>query len=327
MNASQDPRDAGPTPALSVVIPVYNEAESLAVLQDELAGALDGLGRSYEVLYVDDGSTDGSDGALAELAARHEAVRALRFHRNHGKAAAYSLGFSQARGEVLLTLDADLQDDPAEAPRLLERLDAGYDLVLGRKEGRAAHEPLKKLPSWFFNRAKSRLFGIRLRDSNTGFRAMRREVAVGLDLYAGNYRFLPELAHHQGYRVTETPVRHRPRRFGRSKYGPTRFAAGVLDLISLTLLASFAYRPLHFFGVLGLIPLAIGAGLEVYVLSMKVLLDSPFAKHLAALIVGVMHILLGIQLLSIGLIGELVLANSRRQRRAAPPFVSLEPAG
>ena len=309
-------------PRLSLILPVYNEAESIPTLQRELEEQLDALGQRFEIIYVDDGSTDGSDRVLVETARTRPACRVLRLHRNRGKAAAYSIAFREARGEVLITLDADLQDDPAEMPRLLAQLDEGYDLVVGWKRGRARNEPLKKLPSWFFNRAKARLFGIRLRDSNSGFRVMRAEVAHAIDLYAGNYRFLPELAHHRGFRVGEAPVQHRPRKHGRSKYGPGRFLAGVLDLLNVTLLASFAYRPLYFFCALGTLPLLAGAGLEVYVLVMK-LLGSSFQSHVAALIVGVMLILLGIQLLSIGLIAELVLARSRQSRAPTLHHVEL----
>ena len=312
-----------PTPRLSVILPVYNEVGSIVSLQSEVLEHMDRLGETFEIIYVDDGSTDGSDRALAEAARASPHCRAFRMHRNRGKAAAYNLGFQEARGEVLITLDADLQDDPAEIPRLLSVLESGHDLVVGWKRGRARNEPLKKLPSWLFNRIKGRVFGIRLRDSNSGFRVMRAEVARALDLYAGNYRFLPELAHHQGFRVGEAPVNHRPRLHGRSKYGPSRFVAGVLDLLNVTLLASFAYRPLYFFCTLGAVPLLLGIGLEIYVLAMK-LAGGRFQEHVAALIIGVMLILLGIQLLSTGLIGELVLARSRRARLDPPPHVRVD---
>ena len=312
-----------PAPRLSVILPVYNEVGSIASLQSEVLEHMDQLGETFEIIYVDDGSTDGSDRALAEAAHACPHCRAFRMHRNRGKAAAYNLGFREARGEVLITLDADLQDDPAEIAHLLRELEAGYDLVVGWKRGRAKNEPHKKLPSWLFNRIKGRVFGIRLRDSNSGFRVMRAEVARAIDLYAGNYRFLPELAHHQGFRVGEAPVNHRPRLHGRSKYGPSRFVAGVLDLLNVTLLASFAYRPLYFFCTIGAVPLVLGIALEVYVLAMK-LSGGRFQEHVAALIIGVMLILLGIQLLSTGLIGELVLARSRRGRLDPPPHVRVD---
>ncbi|MFW5682988.1 MAG: glycosyltransferase family 2 protein [Phycisphaeraceae bacterium] len=312
-----------PTPRVSLILPVYNEVGSIASLQSELLEHMNRLGDRFEIIYIDDGSTDGSDRVLAEAAGACPHCRAFRMHRNRGKAAAYSIGFQEARGEILITLDADLQDDPAEIPHLLSELESGRDLVVGWKRGRAKNEPHKTLPSWLFNRIKGRVFGIRLRDSNSGFRVMRAEVARAIDLYAGNYRFLPELAHHQGFRVGEAPVNHRPRLHGKSKYGPSRFVAGVLDLLNVTLLASFAYRPLYFFCSLGSVPLVLGIALEFYVLAMK-LSGSRFQDHVAAMIIGVMLILLGIQLLSTGLIGELVLARSRRGRLDPPPHVRVD---
>jgi len=312
----------GTGPRISVIVPIYNEVESIPTLQQELATALGRIGAPFEIIYVDDGSDDGSVRVLADLGATRPECRVYRFHHNQGKASAYSVGFREARGSVLLTLDGDLQDDPAEIPGLLRALDAGHDLVVGRKVGRSRNEPLKKIPSWAFNRVKGWVFGLRLRDSNSGFRAMRAEVAQSVDLYAGNYRFLPELAHYHGFRVTEVPVRHRRRKHGKSKYGPTRFLSGVFDLLTLTLLAGFAHRPLHFFGSAGLIPLTLGFGLECYVLVAK-LLGSQFQTHVGAMIIGVMLILLGIQLISIGLIGEFVLAQSRRARMRPPHHVPL----
>lgn len=311
-----------PRPSLSAVIPVYNELESIERLHNELTAALDATGRTYEILYIDDGSTDGSDRAIAELADNDQACRAYRLHHNRGKATAYRIGFRESRGRVLITLDADLQDDPAEIPSLLDTLDRGHDLVVGWKRGRVRNEPLKALPSKIYNTAKAAIFGLRLKDSNCGFRVMRAEVAAALQLYAGNYRFLPELAHQRGFRVTESPVNHRERRFGKSKYGPGRFLSGAFDVLTLTLLTTFEHRPLHFFGGAGLLALVLGLALEAYVLAMKIAGGS-FQTHVAALIVGVMLIVLSIQLLGIGLIGEFVLALTRRLDDRPPHYAAL----
>ena len=315
----------GPAPELTAVVPVYNEIESIEALHAELTAALDATNKTYEILYIDDGSTDGSEQALLERTRLDANCRAFRFHHNRGKAAAYRVGFREAMGRVLVTLDADLQDDPAEIPRLLDTLEQGHDLVVGWKQGRVRNEPLKAIPSKVYNTAKAMIFGLRLRDSNCGFRVMRAPVASALQLYAGNYRFLPELAHQRGFRVTEAPVNHRERRFGKSKYGPGRFLSGSFDVLTLTLLTGFGHRPLHFFGGAGLLASALGAALEAYVLAMK-LAGDPFQTHVAALIVGVMLIVLGIQLLGIGLIGEYVLALTRRLDDRPPHYVALDGA-
>lgn len=307
---------------LSVVVPLHNERDSLRQLLREIDRSLAGLDKPYEIICVDDGSTDGSDRELAELAALHPRLRSVRFHHNQGKAAAYNAAFAEASGSVIVTLDADLQDDPAEIPRLLEALGHGADLVVGWKRGRIGNEPHKAMPSWCFNRIKAGIFGLRLRDSNSGFRAMKAAVASQTDLYAGNYRFLPEMAHRRGFRVAEIPVNHRRRIHGQSKYGPGRFFGGVLDLLTLTLVAGFHHRPLHFFGGLGIVPLLAGGSLEVYALTMKLLGDS-FQSHIAAIMIGVLLILFGFQLVSIGLVGELILAKGRGSGASTPHYIAI----
>ncbi len=297
----------------SVVIPVYNEAESVAELCAELVPVLEQLGRGFEVLFVDDGSFDETPARLAALAAQDQRVRVISFRRNFGKSSAYMAGFDAAQGEVVVTMDADLQDDPAELPRLLARLDqaGSVDLVVGWKQGRLENEPTKTVPSRLFNWLAHLFFGLRLHDSNSGFRVMRRAVAASLELYGDLYRFIPELAFLKGFRVAEVGVQHRRRKYGRSKYGVTRFWTGVLDLLTVRFITGFTQKPLHFFGTLGLFPLLVGFGLEVYVLVRKLMGDE-FRNHLAALIVGVLLIVVGIQLIATGLIGEMITASSRR---------------
>jgi glycosyltransferase involved in cell wall biosynthesis len=292
----------------SVVIPARDEQDSVAELHSELVPVLERLGGGFEVIYVDDGSLDSTPARLAAIAAADHRVRLVRFRANYGKSAAYAAGFAAARGETVLTLDSDLQDDPAEIPNLLAALDEGFDLAVGWKQHRLEHEPVKTVPSRVFNLIKRLVFGLRLHDSNSGFRAMRRAVAAGLDLRGDNYRFIPELAHAAGFRVTERPVAHRRRKFGRSKYGVTRFWTGVLDLVAVSFITRYGRKPLHFFGTLGLVPLLVGVGLEVYVLVRKILGDL-FSEHLAALVIGVMLILVGLQLIATGLVGEMVAAG------------------
>jgi len=306
----------------SIVVPARDEEESVEELHGELRAAFDALGGEFELIFVDDGSRDATLARLEAVAAACPRTRVLRLPSGRGKSAAYAAGFGAARGEVVLTLDADLQDDPAEAPKLLERLEGGADLVIGWKEGRIGNEPTKTIASRLYNWLKGRVFGLRLRDSNSGFRAMRRDVARALHLYGDRYRFLPELAHLAGFRVAEVAVRHRPRRYGASKFGPQRFWTGLLDVLSVRFLTGYVARPLHFFGTVGLVPALAGAGLEVYVLVQK-LSGSAFQTHVAAIVIGAMLIILGFQVIVTGLIGEMIAG----QARARPAAVELAGRG
>ena len=300
----------------SVIIPAYNEASSLDELCRELAAVLDDLGESHEVLVVDDGSYDDTPSDLQDLAGHYPAVQPVRLRRNFGKSAAYSAGFERARGEVIVTMDADLQDDPSELSKLLAKLNDGHDLTVGWKQGRLENEPTRTVPSRFFNSLVHLTFGLRLHDSNSGFRVMRRAVAANIELYGDLYRFILELAYLRGFKVAEVGVAHRRRRHGRSKYGPTRFWTGVLDLVTVRFITGFTQKPLHFFGAAGLFPLLPGPGLEVYVLVRKLTGDQ-FREHIAAIIVGVLFIVVGIQLVATGLIGEMIAAQTRTLRHEA----------
>lgn len=301
-------------PALSIVVPAMNEEASIAPLVDEVRGVLDALGEPWELIFVDDGSSDGTFDAMERARQADPRVHVVRFVRNFGKSAGYMAAFERLRGEIVVTLDADLQDDPHEIPRLLGLLrDERWDLVVGWKQGRTGNEPHKALPSRVFNGLIALLFGLRLHDSNCGFRVMRAEVARSLDLYGDHYRFIPELAHVKGFRVTESGVNHRKRKFGRSKYGPKRFWTGLLDLLTVRFITAFSDRPLHFFGTAGLAPLALGGTLLVYVLISK-LLGGTFQGHVGAIIVGVMLIIMGFQSILTGLIGEMLSAQRRARR-------------
>ncbi|HWL63546.1 MAG TPA: glycosyltransferase family 2 protein [Steroidobacteraceae bacterium] len=295
-------------PKLSIVIPAFNEAASLAQLHQELLAALREHEESYEIILVDDGSTDGTDRAMRELSAQDRHVRAFRLPRNQGKSAAYRVGFAHSRGDSIVTLDADLQDDPQEIPGLLRTLrEQNLDLVIGWKQQRLQNEPGKALPSKAFNLALRMLFGLQLHDSNCGFRAMRADVAASLFLRGDYYRFIPQMAHLKGYRIAEHPVQHRRRRHGTSKYGWSRFFTGLLDAIALRFTVSFSEKPLHAFGALSLPFLATGGALELYVLMRKIS-GGAFADHLAALLTGVTMLIVGAQILSIGLVGVLLAA-------------------
>ncbi len=289
----------------SAVVPVYNELDSLNQLLDELRRELGKLEEPYEMIFVDDGSSDGSSEVLDRFANEYPEVRVVHFGRNSGKSAAYTAGFEASKGRILLTLDADLQDDPREIPRMLKALSRNRDLVIGWKRNRMQNELLKKIPSFLYNRLKGLLFGLRLHDSNCGFRAMKREVAMNLRLKGDRYRFIPELSHLEGFRVCEIPVNHRARLHGTSKYGPGRFVSGLLDLLTVRFLSGYGTKPLHFFGWLGFLCFGIGSLLEFYVLIRK-LGGSLFQTHVGAMIMGVFFLVVGVQFLAIGLLAEMI---------------------
>jgi dolichol-phosphate mannosyltransferase len=291
---------------ISVVVPVRNEERSVALLYDELGSALDPLGTEWEVVFVDDGSTDGSFAALTRLHAGADNVRVVRLRRHFGKAAALAAGFAHAGGEVIVTMDADLQDDPAEVPRLLAKLEEGFDLVSGWKTRR--RDPLRRrILSHVFNRVTGWVSGVRLHDMNCGLKAYRAEVVRGLPLYGELHRFIPVLAHHRGFRVAELPVNHRPRSNGRSRYGLERYLRGFLDLLTVSFLGRYRYRPLHLFGGLGLVLTTVGIGTLVYLTIVKI--GGAAIGQRPLLILGVLLVVVGLQFFSLGLITELITSH------------------
>lgn len=299
------------TPQISVVIALFNEVESLPELHRQLSVTFSELGKTYELLFIDDGSRDGSLEFLKKLAMSDSHVRAISLRRNQGKSAALAVGFDAARGERVITMDADLQDNPAEIPALLAKLDEGYDLVSGWKRKR--YDPLSKtLPSKFFNVVTSWVSGIRLHDFNCGLKAYRQAVVKDLFVYGELHRFLPVLAHKMGYRCTEIPVVHRARQFGKSKFGMSRFLNGFLDLLTVVFLSGYNRAPLHFFGSLGLIFGLIGLGVNGYLTALK-LAGQPIGNR-PLLFLGVLLMVIGVQFFSFGLIGEMLTHANERQR-------------
>ena len=299
---------------ISVVVPIHNEERSVELLYGELAAALDGMGAEWEAVFVDDGSTDGSFAALTRLHAAHPNVRVVRLRRNFGKAAALTSGFAQAHGEVIVTIDGDLQDDPAEIPRLLAKLDEGFDLVSGWKAQR--RDPwTRRAPSKVFNWVVGRVSGVRLHDMNCGFKAYRAEVARGLRLHGELHRFVPVLAHQRGYRVAELPVNHRPREHGRSRYGIERYLRGFFDLLTVSFVGRYRHRPLHLFGGLGLALGLLGFAILVYLTVVKALGHAIGQRPLLTL--GVLLVVVGMQFLSLGLISELITTPARGAGRRA----------
>jgi glycosyltransferase involved in cell wall biosynthesis len=305
--AAASPQTQAAPVALSVVVPVYNEVESVPLLYERLVAALEELGQAYEIIFVDDGSRDGSFATLKDLHECDSHVRVVRFRRNFGKTPALVAGFLRARGEILFTLDADLQDDPAEIPRFLDTLAQGYDLVCGWKYPR--HDPITKtVPSRVFNGMVSATTGVKLHDINCGFKAYRRELIEDLTLYGELHRFIPVLAHQRGFRVAEVQVRHHPRRFGTSKFGAKRFLRGFLDLMMVLFLMTYLRTPLRLFGTLGLLATLIGIGVDLYVVLDRVL---PFGSHQPIhdrplLFVGILFLIFGVSFILAGLQSEMI---------------------
>jgi glycosyltransferase involved in cell wall biosynthesis len=288
---------------ISIVIPLHNEERSVALLYDELDSALEPLGEDWEAVFVDDGSTDGSYSALTRLHDAYANVRVVRLRRNFGKATALAAGFANARGETVVTIDGDLQDDPAEIPRLLVKLDEGFDLVSGWKMKR--RDPLRRrFLSRVFNWVTGRVSGLRLHDMNCGLKAYRAEVVRGLRLYGELHRFIPVLAHYRGFRVAELPVHHRPREHGRSRYGLERYVRGFLDLLTVSFIGRYRHRPLHLFGGLGLVLGFLGFAILVYLTIVKVAGHAIGERPLLTL--GVLLVVVGLQFFSLGLISEML---------------------
>jgi len=296
---------------LSIVVPVFNEAGSLETLYEEIVEAVGPLG-PFEVVFVDDGSTDGSLSAMERLAAAHDGVRIVKLRRNFGKAAALTHGFAEARGDVIVTMDGDRQDDPAEIPKLLARVDQGYDLVSGWKQSR--QDPLSKtLPSKLFNWTVRKSTGVALHDFNCGLKAYRRDVTEHVKVYGELHRYIPVLASDLGFRVTEEKVAHRRRTSGRSKYGWRRYARGYLDLLTVLFLGRYRQRPQHLFGGIGTSMVVIGVLIDLY-LTIDKLNGHPIGNR-PLLVLGTLLIIVGIQLLSLGLVGELITHTRARDTR------------
>lgn len=295
--------DAPLTGLISVVVPVYNEHESVRPLTQELLGTLRGLGRPFEILFVDDGSVDGTADRLDELVAEVPEVGVVSLRRNFGKAVALMSGFREARGEVIVTIDGDLQDDPTEIPALLAELDAGADLVSGWKRDR--QDPWsRRAASKVFNGVTAKVTGSTLHDLNCGFKAYRAEVVRSLALTGDQYRYIPVLAQNEGFRVTEIPVNHRRREFGRSKYGLERYLRGFLDLMTITFLGRYRHRPMHLFGGIGTLMMMVGVLICAYLAVLRFTGEGIGGRPL--LLFGVLLIVVGVQLFTIGLVSEML---------------------
>jgi glycosyltransferase involved in cell wall biosynthesis len=288
----------------SAVVPLCNEAESLAELHARLSKVLEELGKPYEILFVNDGSTDAGPAVLDALAAADRHVGVIHFRRNFGKAAALDAGFKRARGDIVLTLDADLQDAPEELPSFVATIEEGFDVVSGWKRQR--RDPLsKRLPSRVFNAVVGHLFGLELHDFNCGLKAYRAEALEGLQLYGEMHRYIPVLLHSMGFRATEREVRHEPRRYGRSKYGLGRLAKGFFDLITVLMNTRYRSRPLHLFGLAGMGLGTLGVAILGYLTLLWFRGLRPIGNR-PLLFLGLLLVMVGVQLVSTGLLGELM---------------------
>lgn len=289
---------------ISVVVPLYNESESLIELTDKVSSAISGMKKNFEIIFVDDGSDDNSSDVIDELHAKDPRVKLIQFRKNLGKSAALAVGFAHCQGRYVVTIDADLQDDPEEIPSLIAKLEQGYDLVSGWKKNRK--DPFtRKLASRIYNYVTSIISGIKLHDFNCGLKAYRREVVESLDIYGELHRYLPVLANWQGFRVTEAIVKHHPRKYGKTKFGARRYTRGFFDLLTVTFLTRYKKRPLHLFGGIGMLFFLAGVVISG-ILAYQRIFAHKYLSNRPLIFLGILLIIIGIQFVSIGLIGELI---------------------
>ncbi len=298
---------------VTIIIPVFNEKESLPDLFKELKTNLISY-EKWEVIFIDDGSSDGSTELLVEAAGKNDNFKIIQFYRNFGKSAALNEGFKVSSGDYIITMDADLQDDPKEIGNFIKKIDEGWDLVSGWKKKRL--DPLnKRLPSKVFNFVTSFVSGVKIHDFNCGIKGYKKSVVKSLEIYGGRHRYIPAIAGKKKYKITEIVVNHRSRKFGETKYGGSRIFHGFFDLITILFLNKYTQQPLHLFGSLGVFFSLSGIITEFFVLYYKYNLGEPFSKHMALLMFGVMLIVIGIQFFSIGLLGELLAKSTQNQEK------------
>jgi glycosyltransferase involved in cell wall biosynthesis len=297
---------------LSIIIPMYNEQESLDSLFVELSG-LFGQEAETEIIFINDGSSDNTLNILESKIKNYPTWSVINLYRNYGKSVALQAGFDNSKGEIIATMDADLQDNPKEIHHLIEELETGYEVVSGWKKNR--NDPLeKKIASKIFNFFVRVFSGLKIHDSNCGIKVFKREVTEMLTLYGGRHRYIPLLAHQKKFLISEVVVDHREREFGISKYGVKRYSDGFFDFLTILFLGKYMDRPLHFFGSLGFISVLLGVGIESYVLYLKYILLDSFQQHIALIILGAILIIVGLQLFTFGLMGELIVNKKYKDR-------------
>lgn len=296
---------------LSIVIPVYDESGNIGPLHKELTTVLTSLNMRYEIIYVDDGSLDGTFQVLEGIRAVDERVKIIKLRRNFGKSVALNTAFRHAKGDIIITMDGDQQDDPEEIPRFLEKLEEDYDLVSGWKYERK--DPLtKRLPSKIFNKLSSLLTGVDIHDFNCGFKAYKMDFLKNIYLYGEMHRYIPALAQWYGFRITEIRVKHHSRNYGISKYGCTRIVKGFLDLITVKFLMGYSTRPLHIFGATGIVSLSAGLIIGLYLILLKYLRGESLGER-PLLMLSILLVFMGLQFVSIGLLGEMMAAQGAKR--------------
>jgi glycosyltransferase involved in cell wall biosynthesis len=296
----------------SIIIPVFNEKQSVAELYRLITDNMKKLDRSYEILFVDDGSTDDTLKKITAIASNDNRVSVIALRRNFGKSLALREGFEHAEGDFIITMDGDLQDEPRELLTLIAKIEEGYDLVTGWKKDRK--DPLeKRIPSKFFNFLTSLFSGLKLHDYNCGFKIYTRKIAESIPMYGELHRFIPVLAHWQGFKVAEVPVKHNPRKFGKSKFGFNRYFRGFFDFMSVFFLTRYLYRPMHFFGKIGILFCAVGFLICVYLTG--IWLSGESIGNRPLLLFGVLLLIIGIQFFSTGLVAELITLKSDENRK------------
>lgn len=301
---------------LSIVIPMYNEEESLEKLYNSIKINVekcitDKLIKNYEIIFIDDGSSDGSCFKVKSLINEDNNISLISFRKNFGKAAALQAGFKHCNGDIIITMDADLQDDPIEIVNFINKIDEGYDVVSGWKKDR--HDPLeKRLPSKLFNKVTSKLSGVKLHDFNCGFKAYRKEVIKSINIYGELHRYIPVLAARKGFKITEIPVHHNKREYGKSKYGFERYLRGLFDALSTSFISKFYDRPMYFFGKIGLLLLMIGVIICLYLTVIWFMGNNIGERPL--LMLGLLCIILGVQSISTGFIGDMLVDATYKTR-------------
>ena len=305
---------------ISIVIPLFNEQESILDLYSEICNAISSY-NDWEIIFIDDGSSDGSAEKIIDIASKDSKVKLISFYRNFGKSAALSEGFKNANGDIIITMDADLQDDPAEIPNFVNKISEGSDLVSGWKKVR--HDPwTKTFPSKIFNFVTRLLTGVKIHDFNCGLKAYRSSVIKSIEIFGGRHRYIPALVGQKNFSISEIIVNHRPRKYGTTKYGGSRLLHGFFDLLTILFLNKYTQHPLHFFGMIGLTTFTAGILTELVVLYYKFWLEESFAKHIALLLLGLILLFIGIQFFSIGLLGEMMARYSEDKEDRVKEIIS-----
>jgi len=298
----------------SIVIPVYNENENIGILSDEILATVKQISGEFQIIFVDDGSNDGTFNEILKAREKVPGITGIQLQKNYGKSTAYSVGFENAEGDAIITMDGDLQDNPNDIHKFIEKLNENYDVVVGRRKNRTESAFFKLIPSKIFNYISKLMFGSKIQDANCGFKILKKEVAKNLNLLPGFHRYLPHIAKNNGFKITEVITENRPRKYGKTKYGYSRIFSGLLDLLELGFLTKYYNKPLKFFGPLGGGLLSVGILIELAILYYKFVLGDSFSQHIALLLLGILLILVGIQIFSIGLVSELINFNFQRQK-------------